>query len=406
LKGGGWLHRTEKRLRAIPASKRALVILVVGVLLLGGLIALDQLWLRKALNDSFGPLSDVPFYRNRTQAVLDGKVLYRDVKMESPPLIVYLLLPPQMAGGSELAYQIYFSLFTILTALTLYWGLRRYDDFRAFVVSLLFLGSPFGTVESTIGIQDESIIVFMFIVAAVLAIQAKGRLSSVVSAIGVWTKIFPGLFYPVLFLRTRSWKERKWQIGAIVLISLLISLPFLILAPVEFLKFPLYYLLGSGDGGESVNPTGGISVWDFLRTGGLDVPGMVLLPLTIIAYVGALWYGRKKGMDIWPATLLVLVAFVIFYPRIWLGYFVLPVTFLLLWASEDWRISLRCFLMYLPFLATLAFTGDNVHYVPVIDFPGSWVVGLAFTVLGLYMLVDTARLVLGRPSFIDVRKGG
>jgi len=398
----GWLKSAEARMRAIPRSKRALVIVVVGVLMVSGLIALDQLYLHKTFADEFGWLSDVTFYQNRTQAVLEGKILYRDLQIEAPPLDIYFMLPAQIAGGSNLDYQLYFSMFTILSALVLYYGLRRFDDYYAFIAALLFLVSPFGTVESTIGIQDKSMIAFFFLLAVVLALQKRDRISSGLSVIGTWTKVFPGLFYPVLFLHTRSWRERGIQLGIIALISLLVAAPFLILAPNEFLKFPLYYLLGSQSaGGGSVPAVSGISVWDYLRTAGLDIPGYVLLGLTVAAYLGALWYGHRKKLGLWTCTALVMVAFLVIYPRIWVGYLILPVALLLIWAAKDKWIAIRLWLMYLPFMGTLLFTSDNPRYVPIINFSGSWAVGLFLTLLGFAILVDTTRCAIRTPSFIS-----
>ncbi|HVO77863.1 MAG TPA: hypothetical protein VMS79_03235, partial [Methanomassiliicoccales archaeon] len=166
MKEGGWLDRAEmrveKRMRSIPPSKRTLFIIIIGVAILAAFIVITDLWLGPALTDAFGRTTDVNFYRERAQAILDGKVLYRDITIESPPLINYLYVPAQLAGGSDLAYQIWFCAFTILTALVLYWGLRRFDDYRAFMVALLFLTSPIAVLESAIGIQDEAIVFFFF----------------------------------------------------------------------------------------------------------------------------------------------------------------------------------------------------------------------------------------------------
>ncbi len=406
LREGGWLDRAEKRMRAIPPSRRALFIALVGVLILGTLIAVDNLFLNQALTDAFGRATDLNFYRERAQAVLDGKVLYRDIAIESPPLIVYLYIPAQLAGGSDLAYQIWFGAFTILTALTLYWGLRRFDDYRAFMVGLLFITSPIAAIETAIGIQDEAIVFFLFVVAAVLAINNSDKLSTLAATVGTWVKVFPALFYPVLFLRTKAWRDRLKQIGIIAVVSLIISAPFLVLCPVQFLQFPLYYFGISGGGdGNVTSPVSGISVWDYLRTAGVDIPGIVLLVLTLSAYVFALWWGRRKGCDIWKGTLLVLVAFVIFYSRMWVGYFLLPLIFIFPFGAENARIAVRGFLLALPLFFTLLFTSDNPKYVPIIDIPYAWLIGLLLTLLALWILVDTTRLVLKRDCFIHRRSG-
>ena len=403
MKEGGWLDRADKRLRAIPPSRRALVIILAAVAILGTLIVLDDLWLNQVLSGSFGRITDISFYQDRANAVLSGKVLYRDMMIESPPLIVYMFVPAQLAGGSDLAYQLYFCFFTVLTALTLYWGLRHLNDYRAFMVALLFLFSPIAVIESTIGIQDEAIIFFLFALAVVLAMRNRDKLSTFVAIVGVWVKVFTGLFYPVLFLRTKTWRDRWKQIGIIAVVSLVVSAPFLILCPVQFLQFPLYYF-GIGGGSGNVTPVSGISVWDYLRTAGVDIPGVVLLILTVGSYVFALWWGRRKGFDLWRATLLVTVAFVVFYSRMWVGYFLLPIMFLLPWAAEDFRMALRTLTLTVPLFATLLFTQDNPTYIPIINIPYAWLVGLLLTLLALYILVDTSRIAFSKDSFIQ-RKG-
>jgi len=403
LKDGGWLDRADKRLRSIPPSRRTLVIILVAVAVLGTFLVLDDLWLNQVFTSAFGRTTDVSFYQDRVNAVLSGKVLYRDLMIESPPLIVFLFVPPQLAGGSNLAYQLYFCFFTVMTALALYWGLRHLNDYRAFMVAILFIFSPITLVESTLGVQDETVIFFLFALAVVLAVRNRDKLSTFVAVVGVWVKVFTGLFYPVLLLRTKSWRDRWKQIGIIAVVSLVVSGPFLILCPVQFLQFPLYYF-GIGGGSSNVTPVSGISVWDYLRTAGVDIPGVVLLVLTVGSYVFALWWGKRKGFDLWRATLLVTVAFVVFYSRMWVGYFELPIIFLLPWAAEDFRMALRTFGLTAPLFATLLFTQDNPSYIPIINIPYAWLVGLLLTLLAFYILVDTSRICFSKDSFIQ-RKG-
>ncbi|MDD1773833.1 MAG: hypothetical protein LUQ14_04335 [Methanomassiliicoccales archaeon] len=389
-----WLLRQETRLRRIPPERRALVILIVGIVLLGSLIAIDQLALRDVLDQAIGPTPDVPYYRARTQTVLDGGWLYRDIPCESPPLIVYFMLPAQLLGGQDWTYEVYFSAFTILTALSLYFGLRRYDDYRAFMVAILFLFLPFGTTESTFGIQDEAIVMFLFMVPLILAMHRRLRLSVVTIAVGLWTKIFNVFFYPVLFLNTRSWRERFLQVGIIALASLIIAAPFLAIAPNEFLAFPSYYFLGGGSG-----PTGGISIWDFLALGGFGLPGVALLAIVACVFVASLWIVYKKKLGIWEGMLVVLVALLIVYPRTALVYYTLPITLLLLWGSQYTGIAIRCFVMYVPFGACVFFSKSNQLGAPIIDVPWAWIAGLLLSIIGLIMLVETTLTALKKTPF-------
>jgi len=389
-----WLRRQEKRLRKIPPERRALVILIVGIVLLGSLIAVDRLVLRNHLDKIAGLTPDVPYYRARTQTVLNGGCLYRDIPCESPPLIVYFMLPAQLLGGQDWTYEVYFSAFTIITALFLYIGLRKWDDFRAFIFAILFLFLPFGTVESTFGIQDEAIVVFLFMIPLVLALHRRLRLSALTIAVGLWTKIFNVFFYPVLFLNTRLWKERFVQIGIIVLVSLFVAAPFLAVAPNEFLAFPSYYFLGGGSG-----PTGGISIWDFLAMGGISIPGTLLLVIVACAFVASLWIVYRKKLGFWEGMLVVLVAVLISYPRTALVYYTLPVTLLLLWGSEYTGIAIRCFVMYVPFGACVFFSKSNVLGVPVINVPWGWAAGVLFSILGSALLIETTLTALKKTPF-------
>ncbi len=389
----GWLGN---KIGSIPQKKRGLVLFVFGIILLGGLIALDQLVINNLLVSSFGQFSDLSFYQERAQTILDGKWLYRDVQSEAPPLISYFFVIPQLLGGSVAAYQSYFAAFTMLTALALYYGLRRWDDLKAFKIGIIFLLSPFGVIESVIGIQDESIMVFLFLVAVILAIRGSGRLSALTVAIGIWTKVFAGLFYPILFLKTKGWRERLIHLGIISAFSIAISLPFLIVAPNEFLAFPTYYFLGG-----SATPATGISIWDFLSMGGLNIPGIALLGIALAGLIGGLWLVKKRDLEIWQGTLLIIVIFLIFYSRIVVGYYLLPVALLLIWAVDDRKMLLKTFLLYLPFFASLAFTRDTRLGHAVIDASWSWAAGLALSLLGTLMLIDLTRKALKTRPFID-----
>jgi hypothetical protein len=383
------------RMRSIPPAKRGKVLLVFGILLLGGLIALDQLVINDMLESSFGQFSDISFYQERAQTILDGKWLYRDVQSEAPPLISYFFVVPQLFGGSVAAYQCYFAAFTMLTAMTLYYGLRRWDDLKAFKIAVIYLLSPFGVIESVFGIQDESIMVFLFLLAVLLALRGNGRLSALTVAVGIWTKVFAGLFYPVLFLKTKGRRERLVHLGIIAAFSIAISLPFLVVAPNEFLAFPTYYFLGG-----SAMPATGISIWDFLGMGGLNVPGTVLLGVALAGLIAGLWLIKKRELEIWQGTLLIMVVFLIFYSRVLVGYYILPVTLLLVWAVDDRKMLLKTFLLYLPFFASLAFTRDTRLGHPLIDESWSWVAGLALSLLGTYLLIDLTRQALRKRPFI------
>ncbi len=107
-----------------PLQKVA-VLLILGLLLYGSLIVINETVV--VPNHAFPVNDDINFYRNRTSDILHGEIPYKDFSMESPPIIDYIMLPAQLAGGSTYAYSLYFSLFSIFTGISFYAFLRRYE---------------------------------------------------------------------------------------------------------------------------------------------------------------------------------------------------------------------------------------------------------------------------------------
>jgi ABC-type multidrug transport system permease subunit len=154
--------------------------------------------------------------------------------------------------------------------------------------------------------------------------------------------------------------------------------------------------------GGSGTPASGISIWDFLGMGGLQIPGIALLGIALIGILGGLWLVKKRDLEIWQGTLLILVVFLIFYSRIFVGYYLLPVSLLLVWAVDDRKMLLKTFLLYLPFFASLGFTRDTYMGHAVINEPWSWVVGLALATIGTLMLIDLTLQALKKRPFISL----
>jgi hypothetical protein len=384
--------------RITRPERRTYLLVLFWALLYGALIATDVLWARNVIDSTVGPAVDISYYRYRTQGILDGLWLYRDIPCESPPLIVYLMIPAQLANGGNLAYQVWFSIFVLLSTLTLYWGLRRFDDKLAFFAAFMFIFVPVGAVETVLGIQDESIAIWIFILSIVLAAMSMWRSSVLVMAIGAWTKVINVVLYPFIWRDVTDKHERLVHLGIIGAVSLFVALPYLIVCPIDFLKFPLYYFLSSDP---NVGPTGGISIWDFLEMGGLDLPSWFFLVLTISAVVGAYMLAFHRRMTLLEGMLVVLTAFVIVYSRTAAGYFMLPIALLLIWGAEDRWISIRCMLLYFPLIASAFFSRSTPSGVPYLDVSWGWMAGALLQLIALIILFDATRLALKKKNFVD-----
>ncbi|HUL39868.1 MAG TPA: hypothetical protein VLU38_06220, partial [Methanomassiliicoccales archaeon] len=196
-------------------------------------------------------------------------------------------------------------------------------------------------------------------------------------------------------------RERLVHLGIIAAVSLIVALPYLIVCPVDFLKFPLYYFLSSGS---NVGPTGGTSIWDFLEKGGLVLPSWFFLVLTAGTLLGAYIYAFVKKLTLLEGMLVVLTAFVVVYSRSGAGYFMLPISLLLIWGAEDVWISLRCMVVYVPLIVSAFFTENTPFGFPFVYVSWGWIVGAALQLIAIVILIDAARVALHKKNFVDRAK--
>jgi hypothetical protein len=217
-------------------------------------------------------------------------------------------------------------------------------------------------------------------------------------AIGAWTKVINAFLYPFIWREVKDRRERLVHLGIIAVVSLMVVLPYLIVCPVDFLKFPLYYFLSSGT---DVGPTGGTSIWDFLEAGGLALPNWFFLTLTIVVVIGAYAYAFRRRLTLLEGMLVVLTAFVIIYSRSGAGYFMLPISLLLIWGAEDLWISLRCMLIYVPLVVSAFFTSNNPSGFPFVYAQWGWVVGALLQLIALIVIFDATRVALHKKNFVD-----
>lgn len=371
---------------------RIAVIVVVGMLCYGGMIVVDGLIIRQWMNSSFGPTPDLSIYQERTSLILNGGIIYRDLDIESPPLVNYVLLPPQMIGGEWWAYEAYFSFFVILTALSMYMVMRRWDGYRAMLASLLLLLCPFALQDATWGIQDEPMVAFFYILPVLLMLTGRKTLASIAAAVGFWTKFLPILIYPDILIKLRGRREVLRSVGVAVLTSVLIALPFLLLCPIEFLGFPSYYLLGrSGEG------SAGMSVINLLGRGGFHMPGTVGATLTVGVLVLSYYLVHRWKLDIWRGAMLTTVMFLSVYPMIRLGYYIFPFAFFAVWAVSDRRILLRLVPMYLALLFGQGLEANGLGLDPAY----AWIPAVVLVLAGTLIMLDIARLCLRTKCFLD-----
>ena len=297
--------------------KKIIFLIILSSLILSSLILIDQIFIDKAINnDPSTDHTDNQLYIKRARTILEGSLLYRDVDTQTPPLINYLLVPPVYFGGSPLAFEIYFSLFIIITVISIYYFLSPIDEKKAFLSAIAFLFVPTTLFVPTFARQDEAIVVFFFLLPLLLLVRNKKYAYTFFSSLGVWIKMHSIFLIPPLLLKSKK-RDLLNHIFIIIVVSLVITIPFLILAFKEFIWHLKFYFLGEGGKLE------GISFWRILDSQGYGIPNIILISLFIISLLVVYFISYKKNYSTWKIICLTLFLYFILYPKIHYEYFIM-----------------------------------------------------------------------------------
>jgi len=297
--------------------KKIIFLIILSSLILSSLILIDQIFIDKAINnDPSTDHTDNQLYIKRARTILEGSLLYRDVDTQTPPLINYLLVPPVYFGGSPLAFEIYFSLFIIITVISIYYFLSPIDEKKAFLSAIAFLFVPTTLFVPTFARQDEAIVVFFFLLPLLLLVRNKKYAYTFFSSLGVWIKMHSIFLIPPLLLKSKK-RDLLNHIFIIIVVSLVITIPFLILAFKEFIWHLKFYFLGEGGKLE------GISFWRILDSQGYGIPNIILISLFIISLLSVYFISYKKNYSTWKIICLTLFLYFILYPKIHYEYFIM-----------------------------------------------------------------------------------
>ena len=390
----------DVRLSALGFRKKILIITFLAIAVYGFMICIDVFYLRGWIELNFGVTDDLHYYQERAQAIIDGKVLYKDLSLESPPLINFLFIIPQIFGGAPWMYQVFFSCFPLFQALLAYCILRRWSDNGAFVVALFALLSPYTLLDATWGIQDEPIVTFFYFSSILLLLWGMSKASAALNTIAFWVKGLPIITFPNILLKMKNNKERLVAVLIAVLISLMIFLPVMIASGMSFTEIFSYYLLSDDD---VSNTSGGISLISFIsRYGGYLIPGYVGLIITAVTVLATYYLSCRWKLDIWRSTMLTTVAFLCVFPMIRFGYFAIPFFFLAPWLMQG-RLSL--WLRFIPFYG-ISFIAQGVESGDVswLTFDNSWIVCVALMLISFILLLDSVRICLKTKCFLDDEK--
>jgi len=387
----------RERLMGLPHRKKMLVLLLLSLLLLSIFITADRFYVDAAVNtDPATDHTDNQLYIERAQTILDGNLLYRDVDTRTPPLINYLLVPPVAAGGTALAFEIYFSMFIVLTTLSLYHYLSRVDDQKAFYGALAFLLLPSTLVIPSFARQDEAIVVLFFMLPLLAMTVSRRRwLYSAGAALGVWIKMHSVFLIPPFLIRERRNMLRHVAVMAIV--SLAATLPFLILAYDEFMWHLRFYLLGQGE-----KTLQGISLWRILDSQGVAVPKTGLIIIMGILFLAVYIMAYRRSLGVWKTVALTLLIYFVVYPKIHYEYYLVLFGLLSPYVIENRLMTAGLFGISLLSGATLLIEQRYLDWGTTAAHDGLFIALAAICMLAIdVILVVLFRYIAGHETWLD-----
>ena len=310
----------------------------------------------------------------RTEAILSGGLLYRDVFTTTPPLTNFLLIPPAYLAGklghvnpwATLSFMLYFSLFNFFGALVLlYMGETRREGFWT---AVFFLLNPLTFGNTILRRQDESVVVFFIGVALLLFLKRKHLSAAVSMGLAVLVKLTGGIVLPIAFLHSRKW--HYLVIPAVVFFTAVS--PFLILAGRSAMFWDF-----SQQEGEHPFQFGGVSLvalWNQFHEGtqlvGLEMPSIlfVLGVGAVLLFIAWKRIGVVEDLTILIAVILLLT------PKLHTGYFSM-----LAFSMAPLLKKYRLFWIYYLF-GGLAIIADYYKW-PIENFPIAFYLMVAVVVL-------------------------
>jgi uncharacterized membrane protein len=192
------------------------------------------------------PYSSIPLYFFDASQVINGSLPYRDFAVEYPPLAFVFFLLPRLFTSTLAAYTVAFQaevfLFDLL-GLYLIYRIARYQGKAPWKMLIVYSIAVLAIGPNIIHTYD--IFVAILVLLSLYCFwMGKHKISWVILALGVMTKIYPVVIAPVFllfYLNTRQY-QRMWSgITVFTACILVISLPFLFAGPDSYFSFLSYH---------------------------------------------------------------------------------------------------------------------------------------------------------------------
>jgi len=187
--------------------------------------------------------------------LLEGKVPYRDIpvgKTDYPPLISYtMMVTVFLCGDFVFLCKLPFIIGDLLIGYVLYIFAKEWQvnsdnsSHRSYIITLIYLFLPYPIFESSFIGRFDSIPTLFLLLTIYFLHKEHHNYAGLCWGIGIMYKWFPVIVAPIIFLyffKTQKMKTLARFLFITCALCFLISLPFLILAPNQYISTYLFHL--------------------------------------------------------------------------------------------------------------------------------------------------------------------
>jgi len=328
------------------------------------------------INSGFDILiSDQIIFFNRGVAVMEGLLPYRDVSVDAASLSPFLWAPIVflsmfLTGDystefltsenyflnesmmlSSYIFRIFFAICLIVSALLLYRLEHNRNNKNALRISLLYILNPFFLYLFSFWGSDECLLPLLILLPIYLYERGNHTLATFSIILGTGFKYFPILLAPLIWIYSKDWKKRSIQTLLFLIGLTAISLPFYLIAPTAFInqfKNPIV----------SPRNQGLLTlIQNFISTD-INQYNLIIQIITMsLVLLAGLFFFLKKSEWKYHKTIVFLIIFFVFYPKIQVSYFAMIIPFTSICVFTEGKIKLS-FLLYYILGTTLGLATD------------------------------------------------
>ncbi|MHA2061787.1 MAG: glycosyltransferase 87 family protein [Candidatus Sifarchaeia archaeon] len=189
--------------------------------------------------------------------LLEGKIPYRDItvgKTDYPPLISYtMMVTVFLCGDFVFLCKIPFIIGDLLIGYVLYIFAKEWQvdgdhgSHRSYMITFIYLFLPYPIFESSYIGRFDSIPTLFLLLTIYFVQKEHSNYAGLCWGVGIMFKWFPVIIAPIIFLyffKTHKMKDLARFLFITCAVCFLISLPFLILAPNQYISTYLFHLTG------------------------------------------------------------------------------------------------------------------------------------------------------------------